>query len=173
MSPEIGDSLPYFQILDIVSAMNVPLLLTNTDLDFLPKYVVPACTVGALLYVMGILLYDHFAIKRDKAWKHPKFFMGPSYEKTRIMIDPEAVLVIKIIDLPRLTKDERWFVLWFRYQRWKRITFLSTPVSIPLSHRSQIEISAPHAQIEICGYMRNVLSSEHAWYFRLVLKCVA
>lgn len=164
MSPKIGDSLPYFQILGIVSAMNVPLLLTNTDLEFLPKYVVPACTVGALLYVVGILLYDHFAIKRDKAWEHPKFFMGPSSEKTRLMIDCEAVLKVRVIDLPRLTVDERWFVLWYRDQRRKKITHWSTPFSLPPPFGSQAEI---------CGYLRSALSSKHVWYFRLVLKCVA
>ena len=65
MSPKIGDSLPYFQILDIVSAMNVHLfVIGSVDLDFIPRYVVPTIVVLGVTIFVSICVWEHFEILR-------------------------------------------------------------------------------------------------------------
>jgi hypothetical protein len=175
LSPEIGDSLPYFSKSYIVSFMNVHLFVGSVEPDFIPKYVVPACILLGLVYVAYELLLCHRYHKNqrelekldmnllhnmsgvsedapviEKTWTYPSFFKCHAHDSSRLTIDVDVLHKLSACDLGRLTESERWFVEWYYAEKERGITHWSTFGSLSLPDASQDDV---------CKELRAMLSA--------------
>lgn len=155
--------------------MNVLLFVVGAvDLDFIPRYVVPAIVVIMTLIIVGGYVREHFEILRSQKaqvpqngneptesaqlepvgsddWTYPSFFTCHAHDSSRLRIDTDVIHALVGDDLRRLTDDERWFVEWYHAERKKGMTHFSTFGSLGLP-------DAPQA--EVCKELRAMLTAQ-------------